>query len=147
MHLANQKWNRKILFQCTLLVLIYFLSPWDVPLQFMLIHVFPECPSIDLSFSKTFLCSPKSYILFLRFPPIKLYKLSHFFIQSMVTLLILFKFRKGTFLGANIIQDAGAIIRTNIIPAVLESEKVIWATYHWFIISQCIPCQSLSVCF
>ena len=57
------------MFQCTQLILIYVLFPWDVPLQFMLTHVFPECPSIDLSFSKPLLCSPKSYTLFLRFPP------------------------------------------------------------------------------
>lgn len=43
----------------------------------------------------------------------------------MLILLILFKLRKGTYLGTNVNQDAGFIERINNIPAVLESDKVI----------------------
>lgn len=81
-----------------------FSFPWDVLPQFMLTQVFWECPSIDLFF-RTFFC--------VRLCPMKIYKLSNLVFRTMLILLILFKFRKGTFLGTNVNQDAGFIVIIN----------------------------------
>ena len=73
-----------------------FSFPWDVPLQLMLTQVFWECPSIDLFF-RTLFC--------IRLWPMKIYKLSNLVFHMMLILLILFKLKKGTFLGTNVNQD------------------------------------------